>query len=72
MPQHAALAGLEIAGVTADSRQVAPGGRDGCSGMYSAWLIAGASWMSGSIPSMGPIRAITRPAAGAATQPAVE
>ena len=36
-----------------------------------AWAIAAASSRSGSRPSMGAARAITRPAAGALTQPAV-
>src|SRR5271165_6131298 len=63
----ASTVGPEAAG----PRAVAPGGRPGLRGMASAWLIAGMSTRSGSMPSMGPIRAMTLPAAGATTQPAV-
>ena len=48
-----------------------PDGRRGSSGMNSALSMASLSARSGSRPSIGPMRAITRPAAGAATQPAV-
>lgn len=47
------------------------GGRAGCNGMASCALICGVLAISGNMPSMGPMRAITRPAAGATTQPAV-
>ena len=39
----------------------------GCKGIANASSIAWASWVSGIRPRIGPIRAITLPAAGAAT-----
>ena len=48
-----------------------PGGRPGTSGIASDCAIAAAPAVSGNRPSIGPIRATTRPAPGAATHPAV-
>ena len=45
--------------------------RVGCSGIAKAWLISAAFSISGIMPSIGAIRPITLPVAGAATQPAV-